>query len=269
MFKINTKHLFLKYNFLVLFFIFFTAFIVIVGLFKFFYSKPTYLYIKVKVGQGLWWAATQKPEFWFVKSIKKGEKELDLRGKPQSEILGLSSYPVLTENSYSRFDIFVDIRIKTSFDKRNNRYIFKRDVVSVGSPIEFQFPSVNITGTVIDMSNKPIQSKYIEKIVYLYSFGGYKKDFTYLWDNLIVGDKYFDGKEIVFQVIDKQLIESIRIYEQQNDVVQHILVKARIKLLQKEGEFFYGEERPIKIGDNAPFLTNDFNFETFSIVKIE
>lgn len=249
----------------------------IVAAVKFFYAKPTYIYIKVKVGQGLWWAATQKPDYWFVKSIKKGEAEVDLMGRPQAEILGIRYYPVLTEDSYPRLDIFVNLRLKTSYDEKNKRHLYKRDIISVGSPVEFQFPSVNITGTITDMSDHDFTTNYVEKTIYLYNFNAYQKDFPFIYDNIKVGDRYFNGQETVFTVTEKELLKSIRlpsdiwgrIYEQENDTIQHILVKAKIKLKSKDNQLIYGEERPIKIGEKVPFITDNFNFENFWVVQVE
>jgi len=266
-----------RYNLLILMFVGVTIIVATVLIYKFFNTKPTYIYAKVKVGQGLWWATTQKPDYWFIKSIKKGEKEVDLVGRPLAEIVNYSYYPVLTEDSYPRLDIFITVRLKTTFDSKNNHHIFKRDVVSVGSPIEFQFPSVNITGTVIDFGEKETKIEYVEKTVYLYNFNAYQKDFPYIYENIKVGEQYYNGREVILKVEDKELLKSVRlpsdiwgrIYEQENDTIQHILVKAKIKLIQSGKQLIYAEERPIKVGVKAPFITESFSFEDFWIVRIE
>jgi hypothetical protein len=277
LFRNNKIKISSNYLFIVFLFIGFCFFVGISLFYKSFGQKPNYLFVKVKVGQGLWWAATQKPEFWFVKSIKKGEKETDFAGRSQAEIVGVRYYPVLSDTSYSRYDIFLNIKIRTTYDRKNNQYFFKRNAVSVGSPIEFEFSTINITGTVVEMSKDNIKTKYVEKTVYLYNYGAYKKDFPYLYDSIKIGDKYFDGEKEVFRVVDKELVEGIRLssdnygrlYEQSTDVFQNILVKAVVKLTEKDGQLFYGEERALKIGDQFPFLTEGYNFEAFSIAKIE
>src|SRR3970040_1664144 len=102
MFKLKKIRLSSKYNFLILFFIVFSLVIFLIGLVKYFYDGSNYIYVKVKVGQGLWWASTDKPNSWFIDSIKKGEKETDLMGRTQSEILSMTYYPVLTENNFPK-----------------------------------------------------------------------------------------------------------------------------------------------------------------------
>lgn len=280
MFKLRKIRLSSKYNFLVLFFIVFSLIIFLIGLAKYLNDESNYIYVKIKVGQGLWWASTDKPNFWFVNSIKKGEKETDIMGRTQSEILSITHYPILaenTENNFPKFDIFVNLKLRAAFDKNDSTYTFKRDKVSVASPIEFQFPSVNITGTVIEISKTLFQYKYVNKTVYLISNQGYLKDSPYFFDNIQIGDKYFNGQENVFEVLDKRLEQSIiiapdssgRIYEQQTQAIQNIIIKAKVKLIEKNGQYFYGEEKIIRNGDQAAFLTNRFNFGDFSIAKIE
>ena len=62
------------------------AFVGVVSIYKLFFVQPTFVYAKVKVGQGLWWATTQRPSFWFVEALKKGVMETDLTGEPIAEI---------------------------------------------------------------------------------------------------------------------------------------------------------------------------------------
>src|SRR3989338_8348156 len=76
------------------------AFVVLVSAYKLFFVKPTFVYAKVKVGQGLWWASTQKPSLWFVKNIKKGDIQTDLLGEPTAEILSVRYYPTVFPNQY-------------------------------------------------------------------------------------------------------------------------------------------------------------------------
>lgn len=75
-------------NYFISIFLAVIIFVGFVSVFKLFFTKPTYVYVKVKMGQGLWWASTAKPSLWFVKSLNKGETERDLMGNPTAR------YPV-------------------------------------------------------------------------------------------------------------------------------------------------------------------------------
>src|SRR3989344_5717272 len=88
--------------------------VVIIALVKVSTSKPDYLYVKVKLSQGLWWASTQKPSIWFINAIKKGEIEYNLLGKPAAEILEVRYYSIpysLLAPSKDQFDIYATVKL--------------------------------------------------------------------------------------------------------------------------------------------------------------
>ena len=80
------------------------AFVVLVAGYKLFFPKPTYIYVRVKIGQGLWCASTTKPPIWFINSIKKGNTQNDLLGKPLAEILSVRYYPWYNTNN--QYDVY-------------------------------------------------------------------------------------------------------------------------------------------------------------------
>lgn len=262
-----------KNYFLVIFF----AAILFVGIiagYRLFLSKPTYVYARVKVGQGLWWATTQKPPIWYVNAIKKGEIEKSLTGLPIAEILSARYYPL----GNNQFDVFLTLRLSVGLNKKKQEYTFKRFTLSVGAPIELQFPSANITGTVIDLSQKPFGDRYVEKIIYLVNQSGYAKDFPYRYENIKIGDKYFDGEEYVFEVLDKRLEKNIwsiannltgTVYEQEVATSQNIVFKVKVKLIQKSDGLYYGEDYKVYSNAFIPFATRDYFFENFVIRKLE
>jgi len=43
--------------------------VAVIAVFRFSRTKPTYLYVEIKMGQGLWWAQTAKPSIWFIKAL--------------------------------------------------------------------------------------------------------------------------------------------------------------------------------------------------------
>src|SRR3989338_4596739 len=81
------------------------AFVVLVSGYKLFFTKPAYIYVRVKVGQGLWWAQTQKPGSWFLEAIKRAKEEKDLIGQPAVQILSVTYYPWYGSGQY---DVYVD-----------------------------------------------------------------------------------------------------------------------------------------------------------------
>ncbi len=82
-------------NYFIMIFVAIVLFVGGVSAYKLFYTKATFVYAKVKLGQGLWWAGGQKPSSWLATSIKTGDVEKDLVGKPIAEVLAVRYYPMV------------------------------------------------------------------------------------------------------------------------------------------------------------------------------
>ena len=54
------------------------AFVGIISFYKLFVKKENFVYARVKMSQGLWWASTQRPPSWLAFSLRPGmvEKEI-------------------------------------------------------------------------------------------------------------------------------------------------------------------------------------------------
>ena len=162
-----------------------------------FFSKPTYVYVKVKVGQGLWWANTQRPNTWFVEAIKQAKEEVDLTGQPIAQVLGVRYYRWWGGGD---FNTYVTAKLKVSKLGKTGKYNFKRSTIGVGAPIDFEFPNVQFSGTIMTISEKPLIEKYVEKTVYMTKKGAYPWEY----DAIHIGDQYFDGKQTVFEILSKK-----------------------------------------------------------------
>ena len=68
---IKNLFIFTKKNYFLVIFIAAVFLVISYIVYKTISSKPTYLYVKVKMNQGYWWASSTKPSLWFVDSLKK------------------------------------------------------------------------------------------------------------------------------------------------------------------------------------------------------
>ena len=246
------------------------AFVGVVSVYKLFLTKPTYVYAKVKVSQGLWWAATQKPSIWFLKAIKKGDAETDLVGKLVAEILSVRYYPWYGSD---QFDVYLTLKLKVSKNKKTGKYNFKRSTIGVASPIDLEFPSVQFSGTIIDLSEKPFKDAYIEKTITLTK----KNAYPWEYDAIQIRDSYSDGGETVFTIFDKTATETRSLTEDaygnypvlNPEQKKYIIVKAKIKLRQVEDQLFFGPEQKIILGKTLNISTNNFTFNDYTISKVE
>ncbi|MBU1066224.1 hypothetical protein KKE60_00275, partial [Patescibacteria group bacterium] len=90
-------------------------------------SESDYIYVKVKISQGYWWASTQSPNVWFINSLKVGDAEYGLLGKPIAEVLEIRHYPTISYPKYqAQYDIFLVLKLAVSVNTKTQKYMFKR-----------------------------------------------------------------------------------------------------------------------------------------------
>ncbi|MFN4212720.1 MAG: hypothetical protein ACK4FL_02020 [Microgenomates group bacterium] len=259
-------------NYFIAIFLASIAFVAVVSIYKLFFVKPTYVYVKVKMGQGLWWASTQKPSLWFIESIKKAknEPEKDLVGKPQAQILSIRYYPWWGSNQY---DVYLMMKLKVSKLGKTGKYNFKRSSIGIGSPVDFEFPSLQFSGTVIALSEKPIKEKFIQKTIILTK----KNANPWEYESIKLGDSYFDGEEKVFEVLEKSAKDTQTITSDSfgnypidsPELKKYIFVKARVLVKQKGSKLLFGEEQVIASGKTINISTDNFQFADYLVAKVE
>jgi hypothetical protein len=130
--------------------------------------------------------------------------------------------------------------------------------------------------SIINVEN-PFEEKYAEKIILLI------KQFAYPWEYEAIkaGDKYFDGEDTAFEVLEKTSGDLKSIFSPQKSVGssiigmtvseprQTIAVKAKVKVKEVGGQYIFGEEQKLFIGKTFNILTSSFAFNDFVITGIE
>lgn len=246
------------------------GFVVLVAGYRLFIKKPTYIYARVKVGQGYWWASTQKPSLWYVQAIKNAGTEKDLVGKPIVKILNVTYYPYYGS---SQFDIYVDLQLKIDGINKKGSYSFKRETIGIGSPIDLEFSAVQFSGTIISLSTKKMKDEFVEKTVYL------SKRYSYPWefDSIKIGDYFDNGNGKVIMVLEKAKGETNEMFFNElgklvstdSNSYQNIFLKVKMKVKKEESGWVYGEEIIIAPGRSIGFITHDFSFNDYVVTKIE
>lgn len=259
-----------KKNYLLSFFSIATLFVVLAVGYKLFFSKPTYVYAKVKVGQGLWWANTQKPTAWFVDAILAAKEEKDLSDKPVAKIDSVSYYPYYGGGQY---DVYVTLRLLVSKIGKERKYSFQRSTIGVSSPIDLEFKNVQFSGTIIELSDKPITDSYVEKTVTLTK----RNALPWEYDSIVLGDHFFNGETDTIRILDKQSTNTTVIANDSygnyipsyGEDQKYVTVKVKLKGKMVNGQFFYGEEQMVVPGRNIGFATNDFVFSDYLVARVE
>jgi hypothetical protein len=263
-----------KYKLLIAIFVGIGLFSTYIYLLKAPSSKVSDIYVTVKLNRGQWWATDVKPGIWFLNSFKKGEKEYDFLKKPIAELFGVRYYHTYHQMNYdlNQFDIYVDVKL--AVEKIGDRYNFKRAKIAPGVPIDLDFPSSQVMGTVINVSPTRIDNQFVEKYITL------TKKYAYPWeyDAIKIGDKYFDGENNVMEIIDKQSTNiELLTYDAYGNLPpgiqetrKYVTVKVKIKAKKNAfNQLIYAEEQVLKMNDYANFATNNFVLTDFVISAIE
>jgi len=234
------------------------------------FKKDTYVYARVKLGQGLWWVAGAKPNTWMVSAIRPGTAEVDLMGKEIAKVMWVRYYPWYTSNQY---DVYLTLKLVASYNKKTRQYTYNRSTLSVGSPVDFNFSDIQVSGTVVELSSRPFEEKMTEKTIVLVKKGSY----AWEYEGIQIGDTFFDGKDTVLRVIDKSAMDTA---ELTNDMYgnatvntveakKYLIVKMKVKVKIINNQYVYGEESILIPGKSPNFTTSRFSFNEFVIESIE
>lgn len=229
-------------------------------------TKPSNpVYVKVKVSQGFWWANTKEPGYWLLNAIENGDKELDLFGNPVAEILSIrynQSSNLTAVTSSAQYNIYLTLKLEADKNDRTGKYVFKRSPLSVGSPIELEFPSTSLTGIIIDIGDEPFETKLVSKKVTLSKEISHPRDA----DGIMIGDTFFDGNDVVFEVISKNIYTAHYLYNQYRVFV---LVEGIIGVEEKDGVSIFTEEQSVIPGSLINLATSNYSFINFKVQSIE
>lgn len=261
---------FIKKYYFILIIIGCVGFVGIVSTYKLYIQKPTYVYVKIRVGQGYWWTSTARPSLWYIRAIREAKEEKDLVGNTVAKILRVSYYPYYGS---SQFETYVTLQLKVSKVGNKGTYNFKRETIGVSGPIDLEFSNVQISGTIIALSDKPIVPRLTEKTVYL------TKKYAYPWeyDEIKIGDYLDDGNGTVLEILDKAkgdtnevLVNDLgRIVNSETETYRYIILKVRLIGKEEAGTFIYGEEIIIAPGRGMDFITNGFVFNGYFVARVE
>lgn len=237
----------LKRNFIITIIVLVLFVVGIIVFFKLITGKKETVYARVKVSQGLWWANTLKPSYWMVSSVKDGDTEINLTGKPVVEVLEVRSYPVNYIPS-GQYDTYLDLKMYVDKNNSTGDYMYKRSPLKIGSAVDFQLTKVTISGTVIELSAKPLSYVREKKIISLKKREMKLSDY----ESIQMGESYFDGEETILKVLDKNYSDSYANYMGINFPIEtekpiDIDLTLEIVLRNQNGVYFYNDT-PMKIG---------------------
>ena len=267
----NSKKLlrFARKNYIISIFAIIVVFTLSVAFIKIVFSEDEYVYAKVKVSQGLWWASTPPPNIWLVQSIKKGMIEKSLSGKPLVEVLNVNYYPSWESDQYN---VYMTVKMKINKNENTGKYTFKRSSLGVSSPVDFEFPDVLVSGTIMGISESPFNNTLVEKTVTITNNSAYPFEF----DVIDIGDTYTNGEQVVLEVLDKESAPSSYLSRDRNgnytgtyESREAVTVKLKMLVEEQSRNLIYGDEQIIRLGKTVNLSTEHFTFAGYVVEGIE
>ncbi len=244
------------------------GFVGFVFVFRSLTAETETVYAKVKVSQGLWWANTAKPSYWLAKSLQKGMVEKSLSGKPTVEVLSVRYYPWWNTE---QFDVYLTVKLDVTKNERTGRYTFKRSPLAIGSPMDLEFAETQVSATVMALSDRPFDEIREERIITL------EKKHANTWEGeaVEIGDTYFDGQDVVFEILEKRVVGSREVYSSvgnnypiDTEKKVDVTITARVNLLRADDKLIFREEQPLQLGRYINIHTARFALQDYVIASI-
>ena len=118
-----------------------------------------------------------------------------------------------------------------------------------------------------------IVDKYVDKIVYL------TKPFAYTWeyDGIKIGDKFFDGQEKAIQILDKFPGDYVSVNSPYKSVIdqslsqtrQGVTIKLKLTGVIIDEQFVFGNDQVVAPGKTLYIATDNFSFTDYLVSKVE
>ncbi len=249
-------------------------------LLQFLRTKSEWIIVTFKVTDDNPLYATRYPNYEFAKSFKTGDIEFNELGIKQAEIIKVDSY----RNSPDNFVVYVDVKLKASYDKRMRVYKYKGKPLVFGETQTFIFPSVRFEGLVA-FTSKSGENLNNKKFVRIQSQINYSRLFfsetdgvpPYIADQIEEGQIMTDSaNNIIARIVkveknpaDRMLpTNDGRLVVVKDPELIDVLLTIDLSVFELDGRLYYFDYKPLSIGTVIPIdLKNVYIWPT--VTKIE
>lgn len=210
--------------------------------------------------------------FWLSDKLKIGQKEYDKSGKVIAEIINIENY----ERGSEEAEVYLTVKLRTSYQKRQRQSFFKEKPISLGSSIEISPNQNTVFGQIVDLDVPP--QGYPEKS-FIITARAREVD-KYLVNNTHVNDTMYNrySKEPVATIINIKTENSSRIMDSshnsylqtgQKSTSQDVILTLKIKTQQIDNRWYFGGHQQIKVGNIFYFYGQKINYYNMEIEKVE
>ncbi len=256
-----------------------TIIVLTVFIIKYFGQKVDWKIIRVEIINKSW-AENYNPygyrtPFWLSDKLKIGQKEYDKSGNVIAEIIDIENY----ERGSEEAEVYLTLKVKTSYQKRTRQALFKNKPLDLGSAIEISPDQNLIFGQVVDTSVPP--SGYPKK-TFTVTTRGRGVD-PYIYEKIKIGESMNNRytQQPVLTISDFRTENTSRIYV--NEITDNnrtlgfklgpnnkdIVVKFNVVGHQIDGRWYFAGHQHIKVGGTVYFYGKSINLYALEIENVE
>lgn len=222
-----------------------------------FTKKSIWIDVRILVSDGeLWWGGNHPP-YWFLNDLESGMIATNSFGEDVAKVINTEIFSIgdIYKNAY------VDIKLKVSYDKNRQIYLYNFQPIQKGKPIDLTFGSNNVSGLIMSLNSEP-EDRFEKKIkVKMQHLEGW------LADSYKVGMEMKDSNGRSLARIDSVDLENSKLnhivlldgemYFDKNQFKDVILEISLATLKDSEGYYRFIDGTPIKIGSDVWFFFLD------------
>lgn len=230
---------------------------------RYFIIKQEWKIIRIEV-IGNSWATSYDPygyrtPFWLSDKLTKGLVEKNSSGKVIAEIIKVDNYARGDEEA----EVYLTVRVKTFFNKKIGKYIFKSRSLDLGMPIDLRPGNLFIPGQIIDV-DVPLGG-YLTKEVIITCIRA--NDNPWMFNNIKPGEKMYNraDKSVIAEIINTKLEPpTSSIFLQNGEIIndpkkKDLILTIKAQVFQQDGNWFFAGHQQVKIGNPLSIYTDNFN----------
>lgn len=251
-----------------------------VFLIKFFGIKKEWRTIKVEVIKKNWTENYDpygyRTPFWLSDKIKKGQTEKDKGGKVIAQLVNFENY----ERGSEETELYLYVKIQTTFNKRTEKYFFKDKEINLGSPIELNLDNNLILGQIID-NDVPSEGYPTKNFIVTLRAKNLEPSII---ANIIPHDKMIDraNQETIIEIlgiITENPTSNLLVKQLSNDKnnlsvfynpkLKDALIKVRVKASLQDNRWFFTGHQSLKVGNSLYFYGKNINLYDLTMEDVK
>ncbi|HWS48759.1 MAG TPA: hypothetical protein VN174_01750 [Candidatus Methanoperedens sp.] len=251
----------------------------VVFVIKFFGQKVEWKTVKIEIINKSW-AENYNPygyrtPFWLSDKLKIGQKEYGKSGKVIAEIINVENY----ERGSEEADVYLTVKLRTTYQKRIQQHIFKNKPLDLGSAIEIA-PDQNIVyGQIVDID---MPSSGYPKKTFTVTARGRGID-AYIINNIKINDvmKNRYDQSIIATITSFHTEKTTRIYVSEltnnnqslgfklNENAKDVVVTFQVNTELIDGRWYFAGHQQIKVGNSIYFYSQNINLYGLEIEDVK